>query len=924
MPNARPAEYPRNTPEENPGGLVLGELAQRAGRRDEEIKSGGSSRSPWKLPERGTKRKISNENSKPYSKKETKPHWLQAFQIRVAREHIEWTGMIPRPISSCTEQSSIECACVLCANLPDAWLERQLPLRKCGSPSPDSRPRQPEGKVRAALGHYREVAGDVRGTSKAHEMDRGLSVVARPSWLEESASVAVRFRPALPRLDLNFPRRSAGALPSATGNKPTPLPPSALPRALDDGSPADVCIHPSLSMRNWRGPKQWAALMTLTTAPEMLSLKINERTTDARTLLVTSKQPLGPWLGRYLARAARIPRPRVLGAALPRPTEHSARPLSSSTGASPARVDVRIRRHVEPPTSRASSRAHAPLYPPSPAPAHVVPAIGFKLKPPAPRPHCPARLHTQQGPRCMCKEGDRGGGCGSSRDWKRALMLASGAEWSRGHKGAGARAGGSFEVGIPDVSLRARSLSSTHPLLPYVSYPARARRPQEHHEPSTALNYPRPPPRDLPRAHAAAPEARGRDGPARISDFPSTSARATRTCAMRTASLLHRFGVRPRAVLSALILLRRASPVELAPAHIVDFAHAPRSSSRTSSPRCARHPDAPAQEGPPRCSPACLLPLSWRTKTRVWFPRSGAARTTKQNDLAPGPRFHASSPFTPREADAVADLTLAEPLDAAFRPRYAPSGCLLAVVLREAHDVVDLALAEPLDAAFYSGASSPVISCEADDVDMAHASCSTPPSRAPPSALPPALIFAAASRARRRRARRPSPARLLAGGTAGGRGPRGYDTWRARVGGRRLGDPSSGALGAAAYGARRPARIQRAGDDAELVLEGLLQQLEGAVGRWRARMRTLRYFALLPEVALEGLLEPALDGVGSLGGGGGSAEVIRGLPAHRTRVVGVVIPVVEATGELCGAPFCATLGLCNTYSAGCLERRPRT
>ncbi|KAJ6547800.1 hypothetical protein DFH09DRAFT_1320765 [Mycena vulgaris] len=138
--------------------------------------------------------------------------------------------------------------------------------------------------------------------------------------------------------------------------------------------------------------------------------------------------------------------------------------------------------------------------------------------------------------------------------------------------------------------------------------------------------------------------------------------------------------------------------------------------------------------------------------------------------------------------------------------------------------------------------------------------------------------------ARRRRARRPSPARFLAGGTAGGRGPRGYDPWQAPVGGVRalpepldagaaacravheravaphiLGDPSSGALGTAAYGARRPVRIRRAGEDAELVLEELLQQLEAAAAGARV---CGRYFALLPEVALEGLLEPALDGVG--------------------------------------------------------------
>ncbi|KAJ6521288.1 hypothetical protein DFH09DRAFT_223155 [Mycena vulgaris] len=86
------------------------------------------------------------------------------------------------------------------------------------------------------------------------------------------------------------------------------------------------------------------------------------------------------------------------------------------------------------------------------------------------------------------------------------------------------------------------------------------------------------------------------------------------------------------------VIAHRASPGRDRPAHIFDFAHAPRSSSRPSF-RCARHPDAPAKEGPLRRSPAQLLPLSLRSRTRVRFSRSGAARNTMQNDLAAGPRF---------------------------------------------------------------------------------------------------------------------------------------------------------------------------------------------------------------------------------------------------------------------------------------------
>ncbi|KAJ6547764.1 hypothetical protein DFH09DRAFT_1320735 [Mycena vulgaris] len=216
-------------------------------------------------------------------------------------------------------------------------------------------------------------------------------------------------------------------------------------------------------------------------------------------------------------------------------------------------------------------------------------------------------------------------------------------------------------------------------------------------------------------------------------------------------------------------------------------------------------------------------------------------------------------------ADVFVDLALAEPLDAAFRPRCSPPGRLLA------GDIVrgrrrGYGAREPLDATVAHSALGPPPSarpssqflaagtvrarhrcgCGIHGAPVACAALRPHSTSLPVRAGPtPSYTSGLAVSARHHRARRPSHARFLAGGTAGGRGPRGYDAWQAPVGGVHalaepldagaaacravhervvaphiFGDPSSGALGAAAYGARRPVCIRRAGDDAELVLEG--------------------------------------------------------------------------------------------------------
>ncbi|KAJ6500309.1 hypothetical protein DFH09DRAFT_1375886 [Mycena vulgaris] len=224
-----------------------------------------------------------------------------------------------------------------------------------------------------------------------------------------------------------------------------------------------------------------------------------------------------------------------------------------------------------------------------------------------------------------------------------------------------------------------------------------------------------------------------------------------------------------------------------------------------------------------------------------------------------------SSPVVPCEADVFVDLALAEPLDATFRPRCSPPRRLLA------GDIVrgrrrGYGAREPLDATVARSALGPRPSarpssqflaagtvrarhrcgCGVHGAPVACAALRPHSTSLPVRAGPtPSYTSGLAVSARHHRARRPSHARFLAGGTAGGRGPRGYDAWQAPVGGVHalaepldagaaacravhervvaphiFGDPSSGALGAAAYGARRPVCIRRAGDDAELVLEG--------------------------------------------------------------------------------------------------------
>ncbi|KAJ6545991.1 hypothetical protein DFH09DRAFT_1321230 [Mycena vulgaris] len=390
--------------------------------------------------------------------------------------------------------------------------------------------------------------------------------------------------------------------------------------------------------------------------------------------------------------------------------------------------------------------------------------------------------------------------------------------------------------------------------------------------PSTALERPSSAPRDPPRAHAAAPEARGRDGPAHISDFAYTSSRATQTCAMGTASSSHRSGGKPRSR-SRSPHLRLRTRDALALKHLLY-------SIRTASRRSRARGTSPPL---PRAPPAELALEDPRT-----VPEERRSANHKQNDLAPGPRFVALQSALDdlaafrllavglARADAVATTAHAESLNAIVAPRppsspFAPRNTDAVVdthasspsAPRETDAFVATAHVEPLNAVVARAAPHPGRSRRPRPTPL-WTRCTLSRLTAP-SRVPLALIFA-----RRRRARRPSPARFLAGLES----PR----WRAP---RVLGDPSSGALGAAAYGALRPARMRRVGDDTQLVREGLLQQLEAAGGVcafgpsrcWR-RSRPLAcayagaYFALLPDVAVEGLLEPALDGVGGLGGGG--------------------------------------------------------
>ncbi|KAJ6547741.1 hypothetical protein DFH09DRAFT_1281737 [Mycena vulgaris] len=572
------------------------------------------------------------------------------------------------------------------------------------------------------------------------------------------------------------------------------------------------------------------------TAPYALSLQINERSTDAGALLVTSKQPLGPWLGRYLVRSNEalhelrgLHDPVLHSRASP---TTSARPLSSSTGVSSARVDVRLRRHVEP--HRGLRRVHAPLYSPSTAPAHGVPAIVLKLKSPEPRPHCAARLpHTQQGPQCMCADARAKvikGIEGRERFFARREEGANAGTRSRGHGRAGAGAAGA-EV--------ARSLAL--PAYIFGFQTCRTRRApallKNTTNPSTALERPSSAPRVPPRAHAAAQVAMTPP----TSPTSHTRPQERHGPAPRCLRRRHRTQVRraPRAILFVLMPLRRAS-------HGRDRGA---QSSRTSSPRCARHPDDPVQEGPPRRSPARLLPLSWRSRTRV---HTVPEERSSANHKAKQPRrwlaFRRAAVGARRTPlNAVVARTVPHP-HRSRRARATPSWTWCT----RSRSVPPSRPPRRLQHA-YSPFMPRARRAARRRLPPTLRSARAPPRRRGHSAR-------GASRTRRRRARRPSPARFVAGGTAGGRGPRGYDTGQAPVGEVRalaepldagaaaccaaheravaphiLGDPSSGALGAAAYGARPTARIRRAGEDAELILEGLLQQLEAAVGAWAFR-----------------------------------------------------------------------------------------
>ncbi|KAJ6521303.1 hypothetical protein DFH09DRAFT_223254 [Mycena vulgaris] len=175
-------------------------------------------------------------------------------------------------------------------------------------------------------------------------------------------------------------------------------------------------------------------------------------------------------------------------------------------------------RELHPPTAKSGfaatwnrglRRAHAPLCPPGAVPAHVVPAIASNLKPHTADPRLPPRLfsagwplHAQRGGgarvgvrrRCPVIAAIRrvgyakgswgreaGGGSSRCRSSSRARLGLRGFR-TRGHLTDDGDLGYVARCALP----RPR----THPRPSYVSYPARARRPQEHHEPSTALKLP--------------------------------------------------------------------------------------------------------------------------------------------------------------------------------------------------------------------------------------------------------------------------------------------------------------------------------------------------------------------------------------------------------------------------------------------------
>ncbi|KAJ6547733.1 hypothetical protein DFH09DRAFT_1281731 [Mycena vulgaris] len=562
---------------------------------------------------------------------------------------------------------------------------------------------------------------------------------------------------------------------------------------------------------------KWTALTTRTAASYTLSLQINERTIDVGTLLVTSKQPLGPWLPGATSRVV-----MKSNTIYEDSTASRTRCCTPALHRVPLHARFRRERELHPPTSKSGfadtwnnphrglRRAHASLYTrPVPFPPTSSPPSLSISSPTPPIRACRHDCSVQLG-LCM--------------------------------RNVAARRAQACGVDAP-LSRRSGALDDGD--LGYVAGNRRLRWPRPH--------------------------------------------RRLRIHVLKNDTDL-------RNAYSVAIAHRTSHGRDRAPTHISDFAHAPHSSS---TPRCARHPDAPAQEGPPRRSSARLRPLSWRSRTRV---RSGGAaqrepqsRTTstlaRVHRAAVGARrpvrayasgvetparaafrllavglarvdavattAHVeslnaivapcppSSPLAPRETDAVVDTVHAE----SFRAPPRPSS-LLAPGLR-ASRVMHIAICEPLGATLRPRDPSPMVACEADAVvHIAHAAEPLDACVAYEEAGgDDDLLLCAAARAAhlpavplRRYCARPTP------------------SWTRR------------------------SRTLVVPDDTE----GLLQSLEAAVGGCVRLLAPAALACVLPcaavelllvlsrayrrrgclraqrSFALEGLFEPALDGVGGL------------------------------------------------------------
>ncbi|KAJ6521307.1 hypothetical protein DFH09DRAFT_1287225 [Mycena vulgaris] len=282
--------------------------------------------------------------------------------------------------------------------------------------------------------------------------------------------------------------------------------------------------------------------------------------------------------------------------------------------------------HIEGFATRTRRCARPAPPPPSAVPRPVVPAIVFKLKPPSHDRTALPGSHHPAGAAIHVQTRASRGGSGSSRDGKRALMLGRGAGVVPRTREAGA---GGLRGGDPGCVA-------------------------EHYEPLDGVKT------TLVRLRAILLALTLlRRNPA-VAMAPPTS-RLRLHALKNDPDLRDAYGI-------VIAQVRRQAPVEIAPARISD----------SQAPHSATSPPLPRE--PPPAELALEHPRTFR--------RSGASRTTKQNDLAAGPRIvalqsalddlcayaarvktparapSASSPVVLARADAVVATAHVEPLNA--------------------------------------------------------------------------------------------------------------------------------------------------------------------------------------------------------------------------------------------------------------------